>query len=90
MLLVVIVMLCRDWQLHHSGILTGQQSVNLQKIPTWEFQRIMLDVWIIHIDLPKARNPVTHTVAKDPLAKNAKTEGTIKFDIIVKGELRSG
>ena len=60
------------------------QLRDLQNLPIWEFQRIVLNVLIVHIDLPKACHLVIHT----GLAKKA--EGAVVPDIVVEGQFRSG
>ena len=76
--------LCRDRQLQHRGGLASDQLRDLQNLPIWEFQRIVLNVRIVHIDLPKARNLVIYM----GLAKKA--EGAVVPDIVVEGQFRSG
>src|SRR5436853_6164835 len=76
--------LCRDRQLQHCSGLASDQLRNLQNLPIWEFQRIVLNVRIVHIDLPKASDLVVHT----PVAKKA--EGVIVSDIVIEGQFRSG
>jgi hypothetical protein len=53
-------------------------------LPIWELQRIVLNVRIVPIDLPKACDLVIHT----SLAKKA--EGALIPDIVVEGQFRSG
>ena len=77
-------MLHRSRQLQHRGGLANRQLRYFQNLPVWEFQSIVLKVWIVHIDLPKARNLVIHT----GLAKKA--EGAVVPDIVVEGQFRSG
>jgi hypothetical protein len=76
--------LCRDRQLQDRGGLATDQLRDLQNLPIWKFQRIVLNVRIVHIDLPKACDLVIHT----SLAKKA--EGALIPDIVVEGQFRSG
>ena len=80
----MLVVLCRDRQLQHRSGLASDQLRNLQNLPIREFQRIVLNVRIVHIDLPKACDLVIYT----GLAKKA--EGAIVPDILVEGQFRSG
>ncbi len=57
---------------------------NLQNLPIEEFQRIVLNVRIVQIDLPKAGDLVIHA----GLAKKA--EGAVVPNLVVEGQLRSG
>jgi hypothetical protein len=50
----------------------------------WEFQRVVLNVPIVHIDLPEAGNLVIHM----GLAK--KTEGAVVPDFVIERQFRSG
>jgi hypothetical protein len=76
--------LCRNRQLQHRSGLASDQPRELQNLPIWEFQRIVLNVRIVHIDLPKACDLVIHT----GFAKKA--EGAIVPDIVVESQFRSG
>ncbi len=76
--------LCRNRQLQHRGGLASDQLRELQNLPIWEFQRIVLNVRIVHIDLPKACDLVIHT----GFAKKA--EGAVVADIVVEGQFGSG
>src|SRR5829696_8780378 len=77
-------LLCRDRQLQDRGGLATDQLRDFQNLPIWKFQRIVLNVRIVHIDLPKTCDLVIHT----SLAKKA--EGALVLDIIVEGQFRSG
>src|SRR4051794_11306958 len=83
-MLCMLGMLCRDRQLQDGGDLAIDQLRDLQKLAIGKFQRIVLNVRIVHIDLPKTCDLVIHT----SLAKKA--EGTLVPDIIVEGHFRSG
>src|SRR5215469_5243717 len=80
----MLEMLCRDRQLQHRGGLASNQLRELKNLAIGEFQRIVLNVRIVHIDLPKACDLVIHT----GLAKKA--EGAVVADIVVEGQFRSG
>lgn len=88
-MLMLIVRHC-DRQLQHRGSLARYQPVDLQNLSIWEFQRIVLNVRIVHIDLPEASDPVIHTALAKARAQEAKTEGAVVLDVIVKREFRSG
>ena len=77
-------MLCRHRQLQHCGGLASDQLRDLQNLPIWEFQRIVLNVRIVHIDLPKACVFVSHT------GLATKAEGAVVLDIVFEGQFRSG
>src|SRR5262249_19159050 len=77
--------LCRDRQLQYRSGLASRQLRELENLPIWEFQRIVLNVRIVDIDLPKAGDLVIHT----RLAKKA--EGAVVPDlVVVEGQFRSG
>src|SRR4051812_44411266 len=76
--------LCRDRQLQDRGDLAIDQLRDLQKLPIWKFQRIVLNVRIVHFDLSKTCDLVIHT----SLAKKAK--GAFVPDIILERQFRSG
>src|SRR5262252_6827545 len=80
----MLEVLCCDRQLQHRGGLAGGQLIDLQNLPIWKFQRIVLNVRIVQIDLPKACDLVIHT----GLAKKA--EGAFISDIVVEGEFGPG
>jgi hypothetical protein len=64
--------------------LAGDQLGDLQNLPIGEFQRVVLNMRIVEIDLPKAGDPVIHM----GLAEEA--EGAVVPDIVVEGQLRPG
>jgi hypothetical protein len=76
--------LYRDRQLQHRSGLASDQLRELQNLPIWEFQRVVLNVRIIHIDLPEA----CHLVANTGLAKQA--ERTVVPDVVIERQFRSG
>jgi hypothetical protein len=77
----MLVVLYRDRQLQHRGGLASDQLRELQNLPIWEFQRVVLNMRIVHIDLPEASDLVLHT----RLAKKA----AVVPDLVVEGEFRS-
>src|SRR5579864_4297299 len=80
----MLVVLGRNGQLQHRCGLASDQLLDFQNLPIWEFQRVVLNVRIVHIDLPKACDLVIHTgLAKKP-------EGAIVLDVVVEGQFRSG
>jgi hypothetical protein len=78
------VALRRNRQLQHRSALPGDQPGKLQNLPVWEFQRIEVDVRIVHLDLAKA----CHLVLDTALAKKGK--GALVPDLVVEGQFRSG
>ena len=80
----MLVVMCRNRQLQNRSGLASDQLLDLQNLPIWEFQRVVLNMRVVHVDLPEACDLVIHT----RLAKKA--EGPIVPDILVKGQLRSG
>src|SRR5215469_2931889 len=80
----MLEMLCRDRQLQHRGGLASNQLRELKNLAIGEFQRIVLNVRIVHIDLPKACDLVIHT----RLAKKA--EGAVVPDLVGEGQFCSG
>jgi hypothetical protein len=88
MRMIVLVLLSVDGQLQHRSGLATDELRNLQNLPVREFQRIMLDVRIIYINLPEARDLVINTsLARKLNAK--KTAGAVVLNVFVKGEFRS-
>src|SRR5215469_1248566 len=80
----MLEMLCRDRQLQHRGGLASNQLRELKNLAIGEFQRIVLNVRIVHIDLPKACDFVIHT----RLEKRA--EGAVVPALVVEGHFCSG
>ena len=80
----MLVVMGRNRQLENRGGLARDQLLDLQNLPIREFQRIVLNVRIVHVDLPEACNLVIHT------RFTKKAEGPIVLDILVEGQLRSG
>src|SRR5262249_61284073 len=80
----MLEVLCCDRQLQHRCGLASGQLRDLQNLPIREFQRIVLNVRIVDIDLPKASNLVIHTGLTE------KAESAVVPDIVVEGEFRSG
>src|SRR5215472_9109050 len=76
------VVLYRDRQLQHRGGLASDQLRELHNLAIREFQRVVLNVRNVQIDLPEARDLVLHT----GLAKKA----AVVADLIVEGQFRSG
>jgi hypothetical protein len=79
-----MVGLRRDGQLQYRSALPGDQPSELQNLPVWEFQRIVVEVRIVHLDLAKTRNLVLDT------ARAKKAEGAVVPDLVVEGQFRSG
>ena len=70
---------CR--QLQHGGALAGDQAGDHDNLAAGEFQRIVMDVGIVQIDLPEAG----HFVLDPGLPEQA--EGTIVLDVMLEGDL---
>jgi hypothetical protein len=74
----------RRRQLQHRGALAGRQPRHHDDLAAWEFERVMMDVGVIHVDLPESGNFVL-----DPsLAEQA--EGAIVLNLLVEGDLGAG
>src|SRR5262249_46653361 len=76
--------LYRDRHMQHRSGLAVHQLGRLQNVSIGEFQRVVLNVPIVHIDLPEAGNLVIHM----GLAK--KTEGAVVPDFVIERQFRSG
>jgi hypothetical protein len=55
---LIILRGCR--QLQHGGGLTGDKPRDQHHLATWEFERVVMDVRIVHIELPEPSNLVLH------------------------------
>ena len=71
------LMLRRGRKLQHGSSLAGNQTRNLHNLAVREFKRIVMRVWIGHIDLTKPRNLVIYAHLTE------KAEGTLVLDIVV-------
>src|SRR5690348_5566130 len=80
----MVGMLSCNRQLQHRSRLACDQLRELENLSIREFQRVVLNVWVIHIDLPKSCDLVVHTsIAKE-------TKRAVVPDFVVKGQLRPG
>ena len=71
----------RSRQLQHRCGLTGNQPRHHHNLSAGKFQRVMMDVRVIHIDLAESGDAML-----DPrFAEHA--EGAVKLDVVVEGEL---
>jgi hypothetical protein len=73
-----LVIQSRGRKLQHGSSLAGNEARNLHNLAVREFKRIVMRVWIGHIDLTKPCNLVTYTHLTE------KAEGTLVLDIVVK------
>jgi hypothetical protein len=80
---LAILTLRRGRQLQHRGGLAGDQPSDLHDPAIWKFKRVVMDVRIFHINLPKPRNPVIYAHSTE------KAEGTLVLDVILKRQLRA-
>ena len=88
MLMIVVVMLVGGQLQYRSG-LPSNELRNLQNLAVGEFQRVMLNVQVILINLPEARDLVIQSsLARKLQAK--KTDGAFVLNVLVEGEFRSG
>ena len=67
----------RGRKLQHGSSLAGNQARNLHNLAVREFKRIVMRVWIGHIDLTKPSNLVIYAHFTE------KAEGTLVLDIVV-------
>ena len=67
----------RSRELQHGSSLAGDQPSDLYNLAVREFKRIVMRVWIGHIDLTKPRNLVIYAHLTE------KAEGTLVLDIVV-------
>jgi hypothetical protein len=61
----VIARVCR--QLQYGGALTGDQPRNHHDLSIREFERVVVDVRIVHVDLPESGNLVIHARSAERL-----------------------
>jgi hypothetical protein len=78
---LAILTLRRGRQLQHSGGLAGDQPSDPQNPAVWKFKRVVMDVRIFHINLPKPCDPVTYARVSE--------KKTFVLDVIVKRHLRA-
>jgi hypothetical protein len=50
----------RRRKLQHGSSLAGNQARNLHNSTVWKFKRVVMRVWIGHIDLTKSCNPMIY------------------------------
>jgi|SRR6516165_11534665 len=67
----------RSRELQHGSSLAGDQARNHHSLAVREFKRVVMRVWIAHIDLTKPCNLVIYAHLTE------KTEGTLVLDIVV-------
>jgi hypothetical protein len=72
------------WQLQDRGALSRHQSCDHHDLAAGKFQRVMVDVRIVHVDLPESGNLLFDT----GLAEQAK--GTIVLDLFIEGDFGAG
>jgi hypothetical protein len=72
-----LVMQSRGRKLQHGSSLAGNQARNLHNLAVREFKRIVMRVWIGHIDLTKPCNLVIYAHLTE------KAEGTLVLDTVV-------
>ena len=77
-------MLHRGRQLQHHGGLAGDQPGELHNLAVRKFKRVVMDVRIVHINLPKPCDPVIY------MRLSEKPQGSLVLDVIVKRHLRAG
>ena len=73
---------CR--QLQHGGGLTGDKPRDQHHLATRKFERVMMDVRIVHIELPEPGNLVLHARLPE------QTESAVIFDLLLEGEFGAG
>src|SRR6516164_6083022 len=77
--------MCADRQLQHHRALAFAQAREQHDLPVREFQRIVMDHSVLHVDLPEAREPLSDfLVGEDPDAKHR-----LALDILVERNLRA-
>ena len=76
-------MLQRGRQLEHRGDLAFDQPGNLDNQAVRKFKRVVMDVRIVHISLPKPCDPVIYTCLSE------KAQGAVVLDVILKRKLRA-
>jgi len=64
-----LVIQSRGWKLQHGSSLAGNQVRNLHNLAVREFKRIVMRVWIGHIDLTKPRDLVIYRQNVDPVVE---------------------
>jgi hypothetical protein len=75
---------CRRRQLQDRRALTLAQASQQHDLPAGELQRIVMNMRLIHIDLPEAGD-----LLLDP-SNREETEGRLAFDIPLKCKLSAG
>ena len=73
-----LVIQSRSRELQHGSSLAGDQACNHHNLAVREFKRVVMRVWIAHIDLTKPCNLVIYAHLAE------KAEGAPVFDIVVK------
>src|SRR6516164_5362573 len=72
-----LVIQSRGRKLQHDSSLAGNQARDLHNLAVREFKRVVMRVWIGHIDLAKPCNFVIYAHLTE------KAEGTLVLDIVV-------
>ena len=70
--------------MQHGGGLTGDKPRDHHDVAAREFERVMMDVRIVHIELPEPGNLVLHARLPE------QTESTVIFDLLLEGEFGAG
>jgi hypothetical protein len=78
------LMLRRGRQLQHNSGLAGDQPSDLHNLAVRKFKRVVMNVRIVHINLPKSCDPVIYTRLSE------QAQGAVVLDVIVKHQLRAG
>ena len=72
-------------QLQHGRGLALAQAREKHHLPVREFQRIVMDHGVVHVDLPESREPLCNFLVRE----NADAERRLAFDVLVERNLRA-
>jgi len=75
-----------DRQLQHRRALAFAQAREQHDLPVREFQRIVMDHSVLHVDLPEAREPLSDFL----VGEDANAKHRLALDILVERNLRPG
>src|SRR6516164_4842350 len=74
----------RSRELQHGSSLAGDQPSDLYNLAVRKFKRVVMNVRIVHINLPKPCDPVIYTRLSEQV------QGAVVLEVTVKHQLRAG
>ena len=77
-----------DWQLQHGHGLPFAQIGDANDPSIWEFQRIMMRIAFVQIDLPESGHLLPSL--SEPKARHNATKNVATFRLLIKGNLGTG